>query len=238
MSEVAPSVGGGAPAGRQLIDEQRELGDESLAGRIIRDIVQAAHELDPAAVQSQLEIGRTRLGLGACVDRILLPAVGELHLLRASGQHDAAQDLLASEAVRSWLSRRSSLAPPPLDIGPILLACGPRDRQTITLESLALLLRFRCWPCRSLGARTSIFTLTVAAQAADAVGVVVISTDNRGRLAAGEALRAVDALGIPVFYAGKSFDAEHLRDHLPGRYLGSRMSDACAVLITTLQPVT
>ena len=106
-------------------------------------------------------------------------------------------------------SRR--VRPPPQDIGPIVLACGPRDRDTITLESLALLLRFHRWPCRVLGARVPTFTLSIAAQAADAIGVVVISTESCNQRQAIVSLRAIADLGIPVFFAGDAFASEHPR---------------------------
>ena len=101
---------------------------------------------------------------------------------------------------------------------------------------MALLLRFERWPCRVLGARVSTFTLTIAAQAAEAVGVVVMSTENRGLPHAVAALLAVDALGIPVFFAGNAFEPEHSRRQLPGRYLGTRMGGACTQLIDMLVP--
>jgi len=97
----------------------------------------------------------------------------------AGGLCDAAQLLMATEAVRTWLVHRGSFAPPPQEIGPILLACGPRDQDTVGLESLALLPRFHRWPCRVLGARISTFTLTIATQAAGPAGVVVMSTESR-----------------------------------------------------------
>ncbi len=65
----------------------------------------------------------------------------------ATGQRGAAQERTATEAIRTWLNCRGSIAPPPQEIGPILLACGPRDRDTVGPESLALLLRFQRWPC-------------------------------------------------------------------------------------------
>lgn len=154
----------------------------------------------------------------------------------ATGLCESAQQLMATEAIRTWLNHRGSFAPPPQEIGPILLACGPRDRDTVGLESLALLLRFHRWPCRVLGARISTFTLTIATQAADAVGVVVMSTESRGLQQAVAALLAVDALGIPVFFAGNAFEPEHSRRQLPGRYLGTRMGGACTQLIDTLAP--
>src|SRR5664279_5312955 len=153
----------------------------------------------------------------------------------ATGLCDAAQQLMASEAIRTWLNHRGSFAPPPQEIGPILLACGPRDRDMVGLESLALLLRFHRWPCRVLGARISTFTLTIAARAADAAGVVVISMESRGLPHAIASLLAVDALGIPVFFAGNAFEPEHRRQ-LPRQYLGTRMESACTQLIDTLAP--
>jgi len=176
------------------------------------------------------------LGLARCVDEIVIPATQELRRMLATGLSDAAQQLMATEAIRTWLNHRGSFAPPPQEIGPILLACGPRDRDTVGLESLALLLRFHRWPCRVLGARISTFTLTIATQAADAVGVVVMSTESRGLQQAVAALLAVDALGIPVFFAGNAFEPEHSRRQLPGRYLGTRMGGACTQLIDTLAP--
>jgi hypothetical protein len=143
---------------------------------------------------------------------------------------------MAAEAIRAWLNHLGAFAPPPQEIGPILLACGPHDRDTIALESLALLLRFQRWPCRVLGARVPTFTLTVAAQAADAVGVVVISTESLNRRHAIVSLEAVNALGIPIFFAGEAFEPEHRRQELPGRYLGTLMEGACTLLIDALAP--
>jgi hypothetical protein len=141
---------------------------------------------------------------------------------------------MAAEAVRAWLNHRAAFAPTPREIGPVLLACGPRDRDTIALEALALLLRFQRWPCRVLGARVPTFTLTIAAQAADAMGVVVISTESRNQRQAIGSLRAVDDLGIPVFFAGDAFASQHPRTDKPGQFLGTSIEGACTLLIKTL----
>jgi len=211
-------------------------GGEALAAQIIRCVLRAAQDLDPLGLQAQMDLATAMLGLARCVDEIVIPATQELRRLPATGQRDAAQELMATEALRTWLNHQGSFAPPPQEIGPILLACGPRDRDTVGLESLALLLRCQRWPCRVLGARVSTLTLTIAAQAADAAGVVVISTEGRGLPHAVAALLAVDALGIPVFFAGDAFAPEHSRRQLPGRYLGTRMEGACTQLIDTLAP--
>lgn len=198
--------------------------------------MRAAQDLDPLGPQAQLDLVAAVLGLARCVDEILIPATQELRRMLATGLCESAQQLMATEAIRTWLNHRGSFAPPPQEIGPILLACGPRDRDTVGLESLALLLRFERRPCRVLGARISTFTLTIARQAADAVGVVVMSTESRGLPQAVTALLAVDALGIPVFFAGTAFEPEHSRRQLPGRYLGTRMGGACTQLIDKLAP--
>lgn len=237
MSEVAPSVGGGAAIGPQRATEVSGIGAAvDPAALLLRRVMQASRDLDPIALQSQLDLGASVLGLDRCVDDILMPAMRQSRTLLAAGQHDAAQDLMATEAVRSWLNHRRSSAPKPQNIGPILLSCGPRDRQVVVLESLALLLRFRRWPCQVLGARVSTFTLTIAAQAAAATGVVVASADGRGLQHAIISLRAVAALGVPVFFAGDAFAADADREQLPGQYLGTRLERACDLLISSLQP--
>ena len=234
VSEAALSVGGSATTGRS--QAAHSVGAEAPAAPLLRRVLQAAQDLDPVGLQAQLDRAATVLGLARCVDQIVMPGTQELRRLLATGQRDPAQELMATEAVRTWLNHRALFAPPPQEIGPVLLACGPRDRDVIGLESFALLLRHQRWPCRVLGARVPTFTLTIAAQAADAVGVVVISTESRGLPHAVVALRAVDALGIPVFFAGNAFEPEHSRRQLPGRHLGTRMEGACTQLIDALAP--
>ena len=94
-----------------------------------------------------------------------------------------------------------------------------------------MLLRFQRRPCQVLGARISTFTLKIAAQAAGAVGVVVISNGSRGLPRAVVLLRAVDELGIPVFFMGDAFESDRGRGEIPGRYLGSSIERACSALV-------
>ena len=236
MSEAAPSVGGGAPIGGTEATPAAGEGAEAFAAQLIRRVLKASQDLDPIELQAQLDLATSVFGLARCVDDIVLPATRQLRRLLATGQRGAGQNLMATEAVRTWLNHRGSFAPSPQAIGPIVLACGPRDRNMVDLESLALLLRFRRWPCRVLGARISPFALTIAAQAADATGVVVSSTEVRGRPYAVASLEAVDELDIPVFFAGDAFEPEDSRRQLPGRYLGTSSEGACTLLINTLTP--
>jgi hypothetical protein len=232
----APSVGGGAPTGQSQVAQIAGIGAEAFAAQFIRRVLTASQDLDPIGLHAQLDLAATVLGLARCLDDIVMPTTRLLRRLLVKGQHDAAQELMAIEAVRTWLNHRGSFAPSPQEIGPILLACGPRDRHTVGLESMALLLRFQRWPCQVLGARISTFTLTIAARAAGATGVVVTSSESRARPHAIASLRAIDALGIPVFFAGSAFEPENSRTGLPGRYLGTSIEAACILLINTLAP--
>ena len=234
MLEVAPFVGGGATDNDDQADVPATRNVDEQAARLLQGVLTASRDLDPVGVQSQLDVAAKMLGLAGCIDQIVLPASRQFADLLAAGQRDVAQDLLAVEAVRSWLSLRGSFAPLPRDVGPILLACGPRDRDLIGLESLALLLRYRTYPCWLLGARVSPFTLTIAAQAAAATGVVVMSAGRRGLPHAVVSLGTADAAGYPVFFAGKAFELEPIRRQAPGRYLGTSIAGACDLLIDTL----
>lgn len=235
MSREASTIGYGATIGPGQTRHVAGPCIQSPTAHLARHIT-ASHDLDPVGLQAQLDLAATVFGLARCIDEIVIPATRQLHLMVATGQRDHAQELMATEAIRAWLDRRGWSVPPPQPIGTILLACGPRDSDMVGPESLALLLRFHRRLCRVLGARTSTFTLTVAAQADDTTGVVVFCNDSRGRPQAIVSLRAVDTLAIPVFYAGIAFHTQRSRQQVPGRYLGTRLQKAAKLLTKTLAP--
>jgi len=226
----------GQQAGVAAESVRRLLGTQGPAQELIQLILRAAEKLDAAAIRAGLDEAAASLGLGACMDDVLLPAMRQVGVWWAIGHCDVVQERMATEAVRAWLDRRGAFAPPPTRPRPILLACGPSDLHTIGLESTAVLLRYQGWPCRVLGARTPTVTLTTAAQAAAAAGVVVVSHLATGRLRAVESIRAVSELGIDVFYAGNAFATPRSRRGVPGRYLGVGVEDACATLTRALMP--
>lgn len=230
---MASSVGGDATGGPR---QPADVGVEAVAAEFVRRIRTASEDRNPLGVQAQLELATAALGLARCLDEVVIPATRQPGGQVTTGHRDTARNVVVIEAVRTWLNHRALFAPVPLPVGPIVLACGPRDRQLVGLESLGLLLRLHRRPCRVLGARVPTFTLTVAARAADATGVVVMSTENQARQHAVASLRAVDAIGIPVFYAGTAFESERSRWDVPGRYLGPGIEEACRVLTTALAP--
>jgi methylmalonyl-CoA mutase cobalamin-binding subunit len=212
------------------------LGGHSPALELIHQILAGAERLDAASIRALLDEATATLGLAACIDDVLLPATGQIGVWLAVGHCDVVHERMATEAVRTWLDRRSALAPAPTRPRLILLACGPSDPYTIGLESTALLLRYLGWPCRVLGARTPTVTLTAAARVTAVAGVIVVSDQASGRLRAVESIRAIDDLGIEVFYAGKAFSAPGSRRAVPGRHLGVGIADACRQLTQALAP--
>ena len=67
-----------------------------------------------------------------------------------------------------------------------------------------------------------------------AAGVVVVSHLNTGRQRAVTALRAVEQMKVPVFYAGNAFITERSRRAVPGVYLGTRLEQARDLIDVTL----
>lgn len=226
------------PASRHPPEPTRIL--ESAPGRetsaeLTHRVIRAAHELDPAGLQAYFDRASARLGLAASIDRVVLPTARRHGRAMVAGRRDPVRELMATEAIRAWLNHQASLAPAPRRMDTVLLACGPRDLDMVFLEALALLLRLHSWPCRVLGARTPILTVTAAAQAAHTAAVVVVAT-RRGRRQAVSCLAAAADLGVPTFCAGSAFRSARRRNEVSGRYLGPGIEDACAVLVDTLSP--
>jgi MerR family transcriptional regulator, light-induced transcriptional regulator len=211
------------------------LGLAGPAADYITDILAAAERSDPVKVRDHLNHAQAALGLGACLDDVLLPAMQQIGLWWQTGRCDVDQEHLTTEAARAWMETLAAYAPPPARPATIVLACGPTDLHTIGLEALGILLRYQHWTCRLLGARTSVPALTAAIHAADAGAVVIVSHINTGRQRAIQSLREASRRGAIVFYAGNAFTSPRSRRNLPGTYLGTRLQEACRIIDTQLQ---
>jgi methanogenic corrinoid protein MtbC1 len=197
-------------------------------------VLRASSDGDADGVRAELNRAVAVLGLGACIDDVLFPAMKQIGNWWESGHCDVEQERFTSETVRAWLEGLAARAPAPMARAPIVLACGPSDQHTIGLEALALLLRLRRWPCRVLGARVPVPVLVTAVRANQAPAVIVVCHLNSGRQRAIRAIRAVDELPGALFYAGNGFSSPRSRRSVPGRYLGTRVQDACATVLAEL----
>lgn len=197
---------------------------------IVAAILAASLRSDPTAMRAHLDHARSELGLASCLDDVLLPAMQQIGLWWATGRCDVQSEQVATETARAWLETLLVHAPSPGPTKAIVLACGPTDLHTIGLEALTVLLRYRRRACRLLGARVDVEALLVAVETSDASAVVVVSHLSSGRQRAVGAIRACNARGTPVFYAGNAFTTPRNRRNIPGTYLGTRL-DAARKLI-------
>jgi MerR family transcriptional regulator, light-induced transcriptional regulator len=198
-------------------------------------VVDAALALDAGRLRAALDASTERLGIEETIRRAILPAMREIGSRWKAGRCDVGREHFATEGIRAWLARQAFLAPPPFRPHPIVLACGPQDLHTIGLESFAVILARRGWPCRVLGARTPAEALVSAVQGMEAIGAVVTAQRSVTRRSAVEAIAAVDALsGVRAFYAGDAFVAPSARRDVRGRYLGEDLVEAALVVESSL----
>lgn len=194
-------------------------------------VVRAAMDLDALGMREALDRSAERFGVEDAIGRVALPAMREIGSRWKAGTCDIGQEHLATEAVRTWLARQVSMAPPPFRRGPIVLACGPSDLHTIGLEAFAAVLARRGWSCRVLGAMTPATALASAVTSSRALAAVVTSQRRVTRRAATQAIDAVDALpGVRAFYAGDAFVTPAARRGVSGVYLGDDLVEAALVL--------
>jgi hypothetical protein len=203
---------------------------------LVRELLFASRDYDPAAVRSRLDLAATTLGLGGCLDEVLFPVLREIGHRWQHRRFDIEAERLATEAMRGWLEALTLEVPEAGDWAPVLLTCGPADLHSIGIEALAVLLRLHGRPCRVLGTRVPVRTLTSAVRANRPSVVVLVSHLRSNRLTATQALRAVAALGPEVFYAGGAFGSVRLRRHVPGTYLDGDLREACEVILRTTGP--
>jgi methanogenic corrinoid protein MtbC1 len=207
------------------------LGITGAAVPYVKGILEASKSSAPLAIRAQLDEARRTIGLGPCLDDVLLPAMQQVGTWWETGRCTVETEHLTTEAARSWLETVNSSAPAPARSATIVLACGPTDLHTIGLEALCVLLRYDGWSCRLLGARTSVPALNTAVQATGAKAVVIVSHLNSGRARAVQSLlAATEHDGVEVFYAGNAFTAPRSRRNLPGRFLGTRLQKASAII--------
>ena len=200
------------------------------AAEFIAAILDASERSDPEAVQAHLTEATAALGLGPCLDEVMLPAMQQVGRWWQVGRCTVEDEHLTTAAVREWLESLSAAAPAPTHTRSIVLACGPTDSHTLGLEGLGLLLRREGWSCRLLGPRVPVPELVAAMRTPGVGAVVVVSHLSSGRARAIESLHAADREGLPVFFAGNAFTAPRSRRYLPGTYLGAGLQDACTLI--------
>lgn len=204
-------------------------------GRLLEAVLDAAVELDSEGIVSVLDHAAERLGVELAIRDVVFPSMREIGKRWRAGACDIAQEHLATASVRGWLAWHSAMAGLPFRPDPLVLACGPKDLHTIGIESFAVVLTRRGWPCRVLGAMTPASSLVATVRSVRAVAAVITAQRGSTRRAALESIAAVDEVrGVEAFYAGDAFAVGAARRDVPGTYLGEDLVAAAEVLESSL----
>jgi DNA-binding transcriptional MerR regulator len=222
-------VTSGHPA-REAVELVRARGGRGFAeSEAAAEMVEAARRLDPGVMRSTLDEAVERAGVEAVISTVIFPALRQIGSAWAVGECDVGQEHVTSQVVRAWLGRHLLLAPPAFRARPVVLACGPDEDHSIGVESFAVVLARRGWPCVVLGASTPTEALLSAVRRSEAAAVVLTAQRSVGRLATVRSLRAVVGLDdVRAFYAGAAFEPPRARRDVVGSYLGDDVMDAAA----------
>jgi DNA-binding transcriptional MerR regulator/methylmalonyl-CoA mutase cobalamin-binding subunit len=194
-------------------------------------VLDAVLALDGDLLRAELDAATERLGVEAGIQRVILPAMREIGSRWREGRCDVGREHLATEVVRSWLSRQAFLAPHAFRPRPIVLASGPQDLHTLGLEAFSVILARRGWACRVLGARTPPDALVATVRSVDAVAAVVTAQRTATRRSAVGSIEAAHGLpGVRAFYAGDAFASRAARRDVDGIYLGEDLVEAAVII--------
>lgn len=233
---------------RDEISRGKRAADAALAVRLLLDqdnperarideVMTAVELRDAQAITLLLDESLVEIGLAQTIDAVLMPTLRQAGAWWENGRCDQSQERLLTETARAWLAR-VRMTPVSPEQTPVLLACGPEDLHTLGIEALAALLAENQCGCRVLRGPTSERALVAAASASSAAAVVVVSQLRSHRRAAIRSMRAVEAAGHPVFYAGNAFALATERRHVPGTHLGDAFATATATLLESLHMVS
>ncbi|WP_323791146.1 B12-binding domain-containing protein [Nocardioides sp.] len=227
-------VAAGRPAAEAARHVRAILDPENPLSERIADMMRGTAAQDAAAIRAVLDSAHLTLGLPGTIDGVLLPGMRQVGAWWETGRCDVAQEHFATEVVRGWLAKLTTLAPPPTSDRWVLLAVGPRDLHTLGVEALGAVLNERRVGARTLGPRTSPRVLATAAVATEAAAVVVVSHLPTQRRAAVDSIRNVAETGVATYYAGNAFIGAPSRRTVPGSYLGESIEQAADTIVASL----
>ena len=257
VPEVARTPGGHRRYSREQLDALRRMRDlvaqglrpvdaaarvkaetATSAESLIEALLQASQAFKPETIGKILDTAQQAFGLGRTVDDVLLPALRQIGQRWQAGEADVSHEHLATYAIHGWLSKHHQTRPPPRQLPPIVLCCGPRDDHTLGLEALGALLAERGVECLLLGARTPAESLVRAVRDTAAAAVILVSHLPAGRQAAIDALRSAELNQTSIYYAGGAFATRQARHGVPGHHLGDNLTRAADTIAHALHNPT
>lgn len=172
---------------------------------------------------------------------VLLPGLHQIGEMWYRNQASVQQEHFTSELAMRRLHRLMAAAPPPSRDALLLVATPSGETHALPALLLAVLLRWRGWPVRFLGADLPLQQLEHAlsiTRPAAALYAAQLLTSLPALQAVGQTLRDV---GIPLGYAGWIFNRRpSLHARIPGFFLGETFPealDAVDVLVKSPLPL-
>ncbi len=223
-------------AAREAVDLIRDgPRTESAVRPEVGALLRAAVALDPNRARAILNEAAEALGPDQAAVQVALPALHEVGSRWKAGTCDVASEHLMTEAVRAWLARLTTFAPPAHGPLPIVLSCGPKELHTVGLEAFAMILAIRRWAVLTLGASTPVDPLVRAVRETKAPAAVIVAQRSVHRRSTVGSIEAVDRLrGVRAFFAGAAFGSPASRRGVPGTYLGTDLVAAASTIEATL----
>ncbi|HEY0238750.1 MAG TPA: hypothetical protein VGC37_08900 [Friedmanniella sp.] len=196
-------------------------------------ILTAVRSYDQRRIRTTLDEAREALGTGLSLEEVVMVVLRITGLLQSRGTMDASHERLLSGAITRWLAGRTALAGDATREGTVLLAAGPEDLGTVTLDTITLdcfhlLLAEQGVEVYNLGAHIPVAAVVLVVGTVQPNAVVMVSNTPT---AASHAARSVTTLvqtGYPVYVAGTAFDSQFDQEHNDGMLLEHTMDGSVA----------
>ena len=216
------------------IRKRRSDGDRGPAAWT-QSLLDAAMRLNAVSIRSTIREATMAIGIDRTIESVLLPVLREIGTRWESGQCDVANEHIASQEIRRWLSGQLAMSTTRKRGLSAVLACGPKDMHTIGLEGFYVMLTRRGWDCRYLGEVTPTSSLLSTIELVQPDAIVIASQIGSNRPATIASIRsAFDAAPGRVFYGGRAFMSSRARAGVPGVYLGEEMVKAVELMEASL----
>lgn len=190
-----PRAGGGMPRART-----GSARSATAAASFRRRLDAKVHAFDPTAYDV-LDEAVTALGLGAALQRVVLPYLVTLGQQWADGTASVAQEHFASHVIRRRVAAETIAPATPHAWPAVVLACPPGERHDIGLLAFSALLARDGWAIRYLGADTPLASLAAGCRSLSPDLVVLAATRVTLFEARASALRRI-AAQWPLAIAG------------------------------------
>jgi methanogenic corrinoid protein MtbC1 len=191
---------------------------ESLQARLL-DAIDAMDEEEVGRVIGDSLMVATVEEVGI---KLLQPALYEMGDRWAGGKLSVTTEHVSSNLIRSQLAQLARISPPPIREETIFVACAPGEFHDIGALMLALFLRRRGFRVVYGGANVEADSFIADVLRVKPSAICMSASSAQAANALKEVFqRLEDSYGGLLAYGGRAFNTdEHLRDAVPGVYLG------------------